>query len=115
MKKNFNRSESFDKIHSDILDVLSLFLAETDYESVSKKCENCQRKGGVVGEMPECYGCILEDGETRKKLDAVIDTTPLKEVFVYQNRINNIANKTHIRKYKLLCAVLESAIYTKMI
>ena len=115
MKKNFDHEESFNKMHKNVLDVLSLYLVEKDYDKLVQKCEDCKKNKRVFGENSECYGCMVNDENTRKKLDGVIDTTPLKEVFAYQNRLNNIANKNNIRKYKLVCEVLEAAIYTKMI
>ena len=115
MKKNFNHMDSFYKMHSNVMDILAFFLVENNYDVVTKKCEECQNNGRIMGENPECYGCLLKDEEARKKLDNVLDHTPLKDVFMYQNMIGNIAKKHNIRKYKLLCDVLESAMYTKML
>ena len=105
----------FDLIHANVMKAVLPTLVARDLDEVKAKCKNCENSGRVVGETPDCYACLLNNKKARAGLDNVIDTTPLKDVLAYQDKVSKIADTQNKAKYKLLYEVLESAIYTRMI
>lgn len=107
--------DNFDKIHANVMKVMSPFLISNNFEEVKAKCENCQKMGRIMGETPDCYSCLLANPKARDGLDNVIDNTPLNEVVDYQDKIASIAERKHKARYRFLYEVLESAMYTRML